>query len=72
MAKKYTIKCNQGSTWWTWTHERPISQAKIKKLFKTYAETDAIELPRNRDFTLDFIMGLWDCTIERTTHNKGV
>jgi hypothetical protein len=70
MAKKYTITCNQGTDWWTWTHETPISKAKIKNLFKQYADSDELELPANKDFTLDYIMDLWDCTIEPIT--KGV
>lgn len=66
MSKKFTITCNQGTDWWSWTHETPISQAKIKKLFKQYALTDGLELPSNKHFTLDYIMDLWDCTIEPT------
>lgn len=71
MAKKYTITCNQGSSWWAWTHTKPISKAKIKKLFKQYAQSDEIPTPPNKDFTFDYIMGIWDCEITPTSTQKG-
>lgn len=66
MSKKYTITDLQGTGWWEYTFAKPLSRAKIRNIFKGYAEYEDLvknEHITNKDFTLDFIQDVWDCEI---------
>lgn len=65
--KRYRIIDNQfpdGQGWWLWTKDEPLTKKELLDLFRSYAEDDEIDLPKNKkDFNFDFIQDLWECTI---------
>ena len=73
MSKKYTITDLQGTGWWGYTFDKPLSKAKIRNIFKGYPEYNELvenEHITNKDFTLDFIQEIWGCEIN--SFKKGV
>lgn len=73
MSKKYTITDLQGTGWWAYTLEYPMSKAKIRNMFKGYPEYEDLvqnEHITNKDFTLDFIQEVWDCEIKLATRGQ--
>lgn len=73
MSKKYTITDLQGTGWWEYTFDKPLSRAKIRNMFKGYPEYDELvrnEHITNREFTLDFIQDIWQCEIKPITKGE--